>query len=235
MRCARFPAPAFPPYICTMLVPTPYKLMQQQLWLSADRCIFWEEEKTLIVSDLHFGKTGHFRKYGIAVPQSVYKNDLQRLVHQLQYFQPKKLIVVGDLFHSSENKELQLFCKWRNDFPSLEIHLVKGNHDILHEDWYREAGICVWDEELSVPPFHFRHDLGEAAPISGRYLFSGHIHPGVRIKGMGKQSLCLPCFYFAQNFCVLPAFSEFTGTARIDPENGDAVFAIVEKKLVQLQ
>jgi metallophosphoesterase superfamily enzyme len=55
----------------------------------------------LIVSDLHFGKTGHFRKSGIAVPQSVYKKDLQRLFHQVQYFQPRKLIVVGDLFHSS--------------------------------------------------------------------------------------------------------------------------------------
>ena len=30
--------------------------------------MFWEEEKALIVSDLHFGKTGHFRKSGIAVP-----------------------------------------------------------------------------------------------------------------------------------------------------------------------
>ena len=56
--------------------------------LSNDRCIFWEEEKILLLSDLHFGKTGHFRKEGIAVPQGVYKDDLQRLVTQIQFFKP---------------------------------------------------------------------------------------------------------------------------------------------------
>ena len=63
-----------------MVLPFSYRIKGQQLWLSADRCIFWEEEKALIVSDLHFGKTGHFRKSGIAIPPSVYKEDLQRLV-----------------------------------------------------------------------------------------------------------------------------------------------------------
>src|ERR1051325_5912256 len=109
-----------------MQAPVLYKLNQQNLWLSAQRMVFWEEEKALIVSDLHFGKTGHFRKSGIPVPQSVYKEDLQRLVSQLQYFQPRQLIVVGDMFHSHANKELELFKKWRHDFPHLVIRLVKG-------------------------------------------------------------------------------------------------------------
>src|SRR3954468_23206485 len=107
-----------------MEAPVLYKLHQQHLWLTAQRSIFWEEQKALIVSDLHFGKTGHFRKSGIPVPQSVYVEDLQRLVSQLQYFQPCQLIVVGDMFHSHANKELELFKKWRQDFPDLVIRLV---------------------------------------------------------------------------------------------------------------
>lgn len=222
-------------YICTLMhAPVSHKLFEQQLWLSPHRCIFWEEEKTLIVSDLHFGKTGHFRKSGIAVPQNVYKEDLQRLVNQLQYFQPKQLIVVGDLFHSRENKELELFRKWRHDFPHLEIHLVKGNHDILHDSWYQELGIHVTPEELQVHDFCFRHDL-EQCTTQSSYLFSGHIHPGVRIRGAAKQSLSFPCFYFASQFCVLPAFSRFTGIALVRPEDHENVFAIVNKNIVQLQ
>ncbi len=65
------------------------KFLNQQFWLTTDRTMYWEEEKALIVSDLHFGKTGHFRKSGIAVPASVYKEDLQRLIVQIQYFQPE--------------------------------------------------------------------------------------------------------------------------------------------------
>jgi len=216
----------------------PYRIKGQQLWLSPDRCIFWEEERSLIVSDLHFGKTGHFRKAGIAVPQSVYREDLLRLLCQIQYFQPKQLLVVGDLFHSRENKELALFQKWREDFPDLGIRLIEGNHDILHEEWYKRAGIDVSRGHLCVGPFGFIHDItegnfdtGVAAGGAGEtprpYYFSGHIHPGIRISGMGKQSLQFPCFYFGADFAVLPAFGKFTGTVAIDPLPDSNVFAIL--------
>ena len=123
--------------------------------------MFWEEEKALIVSDLHFGKTGHFRKSGIAVPASVYKEDLQRLVVQIQYFQPRELIIVGDMFHSSANKELELFLKWRSDLSGIGIRLVRGNHDILQEDWYASAGIQLSQQTLSRQQFHFIHDISD--------------------------------------------------------------------------
>jgi uncharacterized protein len=214
-----------------------YKLLHTNCWLSPERMVYWEEEKTLIVSDLHFGKTGHFRKEGIAVPQSVYKEDLQRLVSQLQYFQPAQLVVVGDMFHSVANKELDFFKKWRDDFAHLRIQLVKGNHDILHDNWYKEAEVIINHEELIINNFSFVHDIRKATnsqlPVS-KYIFSGHIHPGVRISGSGKQSLHFPCFYFTPSFCVLPAFSRFTGLAMIRPEKEDAVFAIVNQSVIQL-
>lgn len=211
----------------------PYRIKGQQLWLSPDRCIFWEEERSLIVSDLHFGKTGHFRKAGIAVPQSVYREDLQRLLSQVQYFQPRQLLVVGDLFHSRENKELDLFRKWRDDFPGLGIRLIQGNHDILREDWYRAAGIEVSEGCLQLGALAFVHDITDIEDMTpcadGKpaYYFSGHIHPGIRIRGMGRQALQFPCFYFGAEYAVLPAFSRFTGTVSIDPLPESSVFAIL--------
>jgi DNA ligase-associated metallophosphoesterase len=218
-----------------MKAPFPFRLKGQQLWLSPDRCIFWEEERSLIVSDLHFGKTGHFRKWGIAVPQAVYREDLQRLLAQIQYFQPREILIVGDLFHSRENKELELFLKWTDDLSGLHFRLVKGNHDILHQDWYAEAGIVVSPEKWQVGDFLFIHDIATADSGAaqgtgggvGCYIFSGHIHPGIRINGLGRQSLQFPCFYFGANHAVIPAFSRFTGTVSIEPERDSAVFAIV--------
>lgn len=221
-----------------MQVPVAHKLFQHQFWLSPDRCIFWEEEKALIVSDLHFGKSGHFRKHGIPIPQTVYKNDLQRLVSQLQYFQPRQLIVVGDLFHSHANKELELFKRWRHDLAGLPIRLVRGNHDILHDRWYQEAAIEVIEEVLCLHThFRFTHDLlpEHITNQDNQYYFSGHLHPGIRINGLGKQSLSFPCFYFTKTFCVLPAFGQFTGLAMISPSAGENVFAIVNKQVIQLQ
>lgn len=204
-------------------------LQGQTLWLSTERCIYWEEQATLIVSDLHFGKTGHFRKAGIGVPQNVYKEDLQRLLVQIQHYKPKRLLVVGDLFHSAANKELDLFLRWRNDFSSLHIQLVKGNHDILKKDWYQLANIAVVDDHLAIENFCFVHDIAATCEPGKAvtYYFSGHIHPCVSIRGLGKQKVKLPCYYFSDNFAVLPAFGRFTGNALIEPKAKDQVYAIL--------
>jgi DNA ligase-associated metallophosphoesterase len=249
-----------------MQAPLRYQLLDNSLWLSVERCIYWENENALILSDLHFGKTGHFRKFGIAVPQNVYKEDLQRLLYQVQFFNARKIIVVGDLFHSNANKEHDLFKKWRNDINGVEVHLIKGNHDLLNEAMYGELNIQVHHESLNVGKLNFIHDVmnpltslslqpgisttshftfaySKATPRSHNtlhhsartYSISGHIHPGIRVGGIAKQALSFPCFYFGEQYAVLPAFSRFTGFALIDPKQHENVFAIVENKLLQIQ
>ena len=208
------------------------------LWVTPERGLFWEEQNTLIVADIHLGKSGHFRKSGIAVPQDIYKNDLQRLIAQLYLFKAERLIIVGDLTHSTMNKELDLFRKWRKDFSTLDVHLAKGNHDILNDDWYDEAAIKISSPKLSIAPFLFIHDLKDQKTLTASekklYSFTGHLHPGISFKGKGRQSLHFPCFYFTEHYCVLPAFSRFTGTFKVQPQKDETVFAIVENKLVKM-
>lgn len=211
---------------------------EQTLWLSSERCIFWEEEKALILSDLHLGKTGHFRKSGIGVPQNIFKEDLQRLFAQVQFFKPVQLLIVGDMFHSYANKEMEMFLKWRKDLQYLQIKLIKGNHDILAKKYYAEANIVVINQKLAVKKFCFTHDITETCEEENSnidFTFSGHVHPGIYMNGTGKQSLRLPCFYFTTKFAILPAFSHFTGLQKITPKKSDTVFAVVEKKVVQVQ
>jgi DNA ligase-associated metallophosphoesterase len=215
-----------------------FTIKDQNLYLSSDRSIYWEQERALVVSDLHIGKTGHFRKAGIAVPQSVFKEDLQRLVALIQYFKPAKLIVVGDMFHSTANKELELFSRWRSDFEELDIKLVKGNHDILNKNWYAQSGIELFDSSLKISGFCFQHDPGECGKdddTKNHYVFSGHIHPGITINGVGKQSLKFPCFYFTHTYCILPAFSRFTGTVSVKPKEEDVAFAIVNNSILRIK
>ncbi|MET0393479.1 MAG: ligase-associated DNA damage response endonuclease PdeM [Chitinophagaceae bacterium] len=215
----------------------PYHIGDEQLILTGERTLFWESQRTLVIADLHVGKTGHFRKEGINIPQSVYKDDLHRLLAQLLFFRAEKLVIAGDLTHSVENSEMDLFKKWRHDFPSLEVHLAKGNHDILKEDWYKKAGIIVHHEPLSVGPFLFVHDITDWKDDrpAEQYIFSGHVHPAVSMAGKAKQSLRLPCFYFTKQYCILPAFSRFTGGYRVMPRKGDNVFAIAGKEILSFR
>jgi DNA ligase-associated metallophosphoesterase len=204
-------------------------------WLSLQRCVYWEEQKALIVSDLHFGKTGHFRKSGFAVPQNIFKEDLQRLFAEIQFYQPKQVLIVGDMFHSRENKEMNLFLKWRNDIPNIEVILIKGNHDILTDTWYKKASITVHRKELQIERFSFIHDLTDSEKQnSSDYFFSGHIHPGVSVRSGIRQMLNFPCYYFGENHAVLPAFSKFTGLCCIDPKIKDTVYAITDKALIKI-
>ena len=205
--------------------------------LSSSKVVFWEQEKILILSDLHLGKSGHFRKSGIAIPHAVMKEDMQRLVTVIQFFKPELVVIVGDLFHSVENKEHELFLKWRNDLQHVPILLVKGNHDIVPDEWYANANITTAEKYWRRNNFLFVHHIEdvEQEEISEEdYFFSGHIHPAVSIKGLGKQSLRFSCFYFAKKYAVLPAFGKFTGTYLVEPSKDEKVFAIVNNSVIGL-
>jgi metallophosphoesterase superfamily enzyme len=148
-----------------------------------------------------------------------------------------KLIIVGDLSHSRSNKEMEIFKKWRNDFSSLSVHLVNGNHDILNDSWYDELNITRSDS-LLIDNFSFCHDpedIKTSLTLKPPYTFSGHAHPGINIKGMGKQGMQFPCFYFKNSYAMLPAFSRFTGISKVVPKKGENIFAIVENGLLQVQ
>ena len=219
-----------------MSAPLRFKFKKQTLWLSSCRCIFWEEEKALILSDLHFGKSGHFRKSGIGIPQNIFKEDLQKLFSQIQFFKPKTLLIAGDMFHSAENKEADFFVKWRNDIPQIHFFLIRGNHDILPASFYQKANIEVFENKLHIKNFCFTHDVnGCENEDKNSFTFSGHIHPGIKLNGAGNQSMMLPCFYFGKEYAILPAFSAFTGLAKIKPSPSDHVFALVENSVIKIQ
>ena len=204
----------------------PLLIKDQKLVLSAERCLYWEDQQTLILSDMHIGKAAHFRKAGIAIPQQIFQEDLLRLFQQVHFFSPKRIIVTGDLFHSEANLEHEWFSKWRSALEGIQLILVKGNHEILHNHIYEKLGIEVVERELIAAPFRFAHDLNDDSDEQF-FLFSGHTHPGIKIAGKAKQSFVFPCFYFTEAYCILPAFSKFTGKHLVEMKKGEQVFAIV--------
>lgn len=175
--------------------------------LTNQRAMFWEKEKALILSDLHIGKTAHFRKNGIALSDQVFENDLQRLSILIEYFKPNKILVVGDLLHAGDNSGVDKFCEWKNQCSNLEFYLIEGNHDRISKKL--EAKLCLnfRDESLEIDDFIFVHDFQKK---NENFQVTGHIHPGFVINSSVKN-IKLPCFVVSDNQLLLPAFSEFTG------------------------
>lgn len=183
----------------------------ESLVLNNLRAMYWSREKALIASDLHIGKSAHFRKHGIPISVNVQHNDLERLSFLVSHYKPEKLIVVGDLFHAELNTDMDLFKIWRAEHSDVEIILIKGNHDRLNDLVYDSFGIAYCTQELHLSPFHFIHEPKLAT--TSTFAISGHIHPGIRITSKTKQQIKLPCFEVSSSQLILPAFSEFTGLA----------------------
>jgi len=212
----------------------PFTWLGNHFILSEHRVIFWEEKKNIIASDLHLGKSGHFRKSGIAIPQEIMKQDLMRLFHLFQHFTANRIIVVGDMFHSHSNKEMEWFSRWRKDLQNIEWLLVQGNHDVLHNDWYTENGIHVVDLFVEDNLLFTHEPAPSTLPDNVTGTISGHIHPGINLKGVGRQNISMPCFYFSHMQCILPAFGAFTGIHIIKPKKKDIVFGIADQKIIPL-
>lgn len=197
--------------------------------LSPEKTIFWTKESLLIVSDMHLGKAGHFRKSGVAVPAHIHFGDLSRLGLLIDRFQPKQIAFLGDLFHSDYNIDWDYFCDWLKTYPHIQFILVKGNHDILYKIDYLNAGLELTDE-LKLEPFSFSHEKIE----SRHYNLSGHVHPSVQLRGKARQGLRLPCFYFSENHALIPAFGSFTGFVSVTPSRSDQIYVIAENQIIKV-
>lgn len=204
----------------------------EQLILDEERAIYLPNEKLLAISDLHLGKAAHFRKAGLAIPNTVSKNDLARLGHLLQKYEPKTLLINGDMFHSDYNTEVDEFANWKANFNKVSFILVKGNHDKQKNEIYNNLALEVHETNYNLKKLCFIHDIADCN--ANLYPIGGHIHPGISIVNKAKQRLRFPCFYFGQQHAVLPAFSTFTGLQLIKPKENDLVFAVTPSKVIKV-
>lgn len=202
----------------------------EQITLLPERALLWAAQKTLVVSDLHWGKTGHFRKHGIAVPITTQQQDEIRLAKLVKEHGVERLVIAGDLFHSKQNKEVDIFSHWREMHPDLDIDLVIGNHDILKPEKYQSWNIRTHKESLLLAPFLITHDIPENCD---RFCIHGHVHPAVRLTGKGNQAIKLDCFCEDNDRIILPAFGLFTGNHLLHIPDHKHIYIIVDDKVMQ--
>lgn len=204
-------------------------IQQEVLRLTNQRALYWETEKTLVVSDLHIGKTAHFRKAGIPIPSTILDNDLKRLQSLIDHFMVQTVLVVGDLFHAENNTDIDQFQTFIKDNPTVDFELIKGNHDRLKDSFYEAMGIEVFIKHKDVGGFRFVHDEQHCETTT--FCISGHTHPGVTLKGRGKVFIKLPCYEVSEYRLILPAFSEFTGLNTTRTVESSVCYGFTEKSV----
>jgi DNA ligase-associated metallophosphoesterase len=203
-------------------------LSGEELYLLPEKALYSSRHKTLLAADIHLGKVGHFRLAGIALPGGLAEADLITLDKILNEYDIENIMILGDLFHSGVNYDMNLFAKWRRKNESLEVNLVKGNHDILSDEIYNYFNIKIYKKNYMWNKILLTHQpLGNDLELNGcDYVLCGHVHPAVRLVGKGKQSIKLPCFFFGERQGILPAFGAFTGKCVLKPKAKERVYVI---------
>jgi len=203
---------------------------EEELYMLPEKALYSLKHKTLLAADMHLGKVGHFRQAGIALPCGLAEADLLTLDNILKEHKVEHIIILGDLFHSGVNFDMNLFSAWREKHSGIQIDLVKGNHDILSDEIYNYFNINIYDKYFLWNSILLTHEpLSDSLQLNGcDYVLCGHVHPAVRLIGKGKQSVKLPCFYFGEKQGILPAFGEFTGGFVVKPKPKEKVYVISE-------
>jgi DNA ligase-associated metallophosphoesterase len=206
----------------------------ERLVLLPERAAYWEQRETLLVADPHFGKAAAFRAAGVLVPRGTTSETLARLDLCLRHTGATRIVFLGDFLHAKEGRSpetLRTINEWRDRWALTEMILVRGNHDARAGDPPRELRISCESGTRAEVPFVFAH---HPVKSDAGYVIAGHIHPGVTLRGAGKQSSKLPCFWFGRETAVLPAFGEFTGLAVVQPIEGDRVCVVVDGTVVSV-
>lgn len=193
---------------------------------------FLRIENTVVISDVHLGKTMHFRKAGLPIPATAREADQRALLKLLNSQKPDRLIVLGDLFHSVHNSEAEELAMITSQFTSVEFTLVMGNHDVMAASHYRSIDFETC-HALELGPFTLSHEPLQDAELN-KVNLHGHLHPGVLLRGKGRQSVVVPCFHFQKTHCCMPAFGALTGLMKVKPKRTDRVFGVIDKQVVGL-
>lgn len=205
---------------------------QEKMCLWPHKYLTLPDKDMIVLGDVHLGKAEHFQKNGIGIPNATTKHTLEYIDDILMHSSLNHLIILGDMFHSLHNTAIKLYQQWLFKHNNRKITLVMGNHDILDHSVYMDLGLNV-TKMLQVGQLILTHEPLDIIPDGFRNL-SAHIHPCVVMKGRGKQTLRIPCFYFGVQQGYIPAFGLFTGMHTIKPKTGDYVFGITAQQVIRL-
>ena len=178
--------------------------------------LFWEDERLLIVSDLHLEKGSSFAMRGVLLPPFDTAATLARLSAVIARHDPRTVIALGDSFHDRE-AHARLSPDDREALSALQARRdwiwISGNHDPALP---RDLGGVVADE-VATGSIVFRHE-----PTGAVGEIAGHLHPKARVSTRGR-SVERRCFASDGERAVMPAFGAYTGGLSIR----DVAFAAI--------
>ncbi len=185
-----------------------------------DLCLYLNEYKTLVISDLHLGYEESLNKRGVLVPRIQFNEIYEKLKNILINKDMETIIITGDLKHEFgviNNSE------WKNIIQIIDLFLkhckrliiIKGNHDITLPFITRKKGIEVLEyfkfDEIFI--CHGDEIINNEDFRKSKVVIIGHEHPAIGFRDKNKYET-YKCFlkgkFLDKVLIVLPSFNPLT-------------------------
>ena len=210
-------------------------MLGSQLRLLPEKAIYIEGLRSLLVSDVHLGKSETFQSWGIPIPNMINQETLDRLQTLCHTLEPETLFILGDLFHSKFALVNEVLEHW-SDFlkrVKADVKLIVGNHDRGLIEALKPLSMQCFTNATQIDNLVLSH---EPSPQHNCLNICGHVHPCVRIKTK-LDNLRLPCFHLekSQNRLTLPSFGEFTGGYEISLASDAIAYVVAENAIIPFE
>ena len=147
--------------------------------------LFLDDEKIIVIADLHIGIEHKLHKSGINIPTQIekMKGQIEKLVKKTK---AKTLVILGDIKHEvpgiskQELREIPEFLSTLS--KKIEIEICLGNHDTFLKDISPENIKIHGTEGFKINKYGFNH--GHTWPteelVGCDLIVISHIHPAVQ-------------------------------------------------------
>ncbi|MBC7372231.1 MAG: ligase-associated DNA damage response endonuclease PdeM [Bdellovibrionaceae bacterium] len=208
----------------------------ESLELLAERAVFWEAKKSLLLSDIHIGKPESLQAVGIPVPSGAHLDDLSRIDQLLQRTHAEEVYILGDMIHNrhSWSDDIQNDLKqFFTEHDHVHWTLLLGNHEKGSRQYLEKLPIDLIETDLVLGPFLLSHGHDSTVEDHQQFIIQGHVHPVVRLN-LGAIRLRLPCFVLNMERLTLPSFGMLTGGYEISKSRGRRIFATTPESVFEI-
>jgi metallophosphoesterase superfamily enzyme len=186
------------------MLPCPPDLLHVEIqrgwWLSGDRTLFFEQDRTLVVADIHWGYAQSHRRAGNLLPLWGNEAAAERLRRVVRHYEPRQMIWLGDSLHKPDETEAaEAFLE---EMAHVETIVIAGNHD---RKWPRANRT---EFRLGDRFFHHGHLARELEPHVIEVI--GHLHPALSWGDGAGLSLKMHALVQGPRRIVLPSFSDWS-------------------------
>lgn len=192
------------------------------------KCLFWREERMLVVGDLHLGYEDDMLNKGLAVPRVQIEETYDDLLGVFdEVGKVKKVILLGDVKHYFGSV---LGGEWRDVYKVMnlikknlleggDVVVTKGNHDAILEKMTKFYAFVELVDYYVYEGVLFLHGDKKSFDKTGLNIFRkdvvlvviGHFHPAIGFSRGAKREI-YKCFLVGKSkelkkeLIVVPSF-----------------------------